>query len=74
MNCRRLARLCERSLFQPMRRDRACEARAAIRRSPLRGSLFDFVNPVGADRRLWSFNRLSGDDEPGRKTFGPRAM
>jgi hypothetical protein len=29
--------------------------------------MFDFVNPVGADRRLWSFNRLSGDDEPGRK-------
>jgi hypothetical protein len=25
------------------------------------------VNPVGADRRLWSFNRLRGDDEPGRE-------
>jgi hypothetical protein len=29
--------------------------------------MFDFVNPVSTDRRLWSFNRLSGDDEPGRK-------
>jgi hypothetical protein len=29
--------------------------------------MFDFVNPVGADRRPGSFNRLSGDDEPGRK-------
>jgi hypothetical protein len=31
--------------------------------------MFDFVNPVGADRRLRSFDRLSGDDEPGRKTL-----
>jgi hypothetical protein len=29
--------------------------------------MFDFVNPVGADRRLLSFNRLSGDDESGRE-------
>jgi hypothetical protein len=29
--------------------------------------MLDFVNPVGADRRLWSFNRLSRYDEPGRE-------
>jgi hypothetical protein len=29
--------------------------------------MFDFVDPIGTNRRLWSFNRLSGDDEPGRK-------
>jgi hypothetical protein len=27
--------------------------------------MFNLVNPVLADRRLWSFNRLSGDDEAG---------
>jgi hypothetical protein len=31
--------------------------------------MFDFVDPMGADRRLWRFNRLSGDDEPSRKTL-----
>jgi hypothetical protein len=29
--------------------------------------MFDFVDPISADRRLWSLNRLSRDDEPGRK-------
>jgi hypothetical protein len=32
--------------------------------------MFDFVDPVGSDRRLSSFNRLSGDDEPGGKVLG----
>jgi hypothetical protein len=25
------------------------------------------LNPIGPNRRLWSFDRLSRDDEPGRK-------
>jgi hypothetical protein len=29
--------------------------------------VFDFVDPIGAGRRLCSFNRLSGDHEPGRE-------
>ena len=29
--------------------------------------VLDLMNPIGPDRRPWSFNRLSGDDEPGRK-------
>jgi hypothetical protein len=33
--------------------------------------MFDFVNPIGADRRLSGFNRLGGDDEAGRKTLNP---
>jgi hypothetical protein len=31
--------------------------------------MFDFVNPVDARRRRWSFNGLSGDDEPCGKTL-----
>ena len=26
--------------------------------------MLDFVNPIGTGGRFWSFNRLSGDDEP----------
>src|SRR5258706_10800106 len=31
--------------------------------------MLDLVNPIGTRRRSQSFNRLGGDDEPGRKTF-----
>jgi hypothetical protein len=36
--------------------------------------MLDFVDPIGADRRFSSFNRLSGDDEPGRKRLHPLSV
>jgi hypothetical protein len=30
------------------------------------------VDPIGAGGQFWSFNRLSGDNEPGRKALDPQ--